>query len=169
MIFKINNYTFIFNYSNRIFNKSDCIYYKQNNTLQKIDIEGFKEFIKYSLFLSKIDFNGNDFNENDFNENNINENIIFEYFKSATYSENNYFFGTLLNTLIYYYYFDYNIYTKLLKIYKSFVNELKYKKNNYNYFYFFINNFRYYIIKGDYIVSNQYLSNYDLIFDYNLS
>ena len=158
-IFKINNYTFIFSYSNRIFNKDDSIYYKQNNVSQKINIEGFKEFIKYSLFLSKIDFNEND----------INENILYEYFKGATYIENNYFFGSLINTLIYYYYFDYNKYTKLLQIYKSFTNELKYKKNNYNYFYFFINNFRYYIIKGEYLISNQYLTKYDLIFDYNLS
>ena len=159
MIFKINNYTFIFSYSNRIFNKNDNIYFKQNNVSQKIDIEGFKEFIKYSLFLSKIDFNGNE----------INEDIIFEYFKGATFIENNYFFGSLLNTLIYYYYFDFSKYAKLVKIYKSFTDDLKLKKKNYNYFYFFLNNFRYYIVKGEYFISNQYLTKYDLIFDYNLS
>lgn len=159
MIFTINNYTFVFNYSKIISSRNKFIYYKQNDIIQKIDIEGFKDFIRYSLFLSKINFDNDD----------INENMIFEYFKGATYLENNYFFGSLLNTLIYYYYYEYTSYLKLVNLCKVYVKDLKYKKYNYNYFYFFIHYFRYYIIKGEYITTSQYLSIDDIIFDYNLS
>lgn len=163
MIFTINNYTFVFSYSNIVQSYNNFIYFKQNDTTQKIDIKGFKDFIRYSLFLSKINF------ENDNIDDNINDNVIFEYFKGATYLENNYFFGSLLNTLIYYYYFNYASYLKLVNLCKIYLKEIKYKKYNYYYFYFFIYYFRYYIIKGDYITTSEYLTIDDIIFDYNLS